>query len=246
MVLTGAGATLYPVLRDGFNAFETSLRQLVSAAPRRRVLISATNAFMAHWLAPRVADFNKLHPGIDLDLHASDQPVELVADQADLAIRYGRGPYQGMHGEVLFSDHFAPLASPALGAADPSDERFALISFRWMREHPGNPTWTAWFEAAGMSTAARSGQLRFSDEGHAIQAALAGQGIALLSVDLLAAELRAGRLVQLPGPVLPGHTYHVVSSSGHAPEPHVAAARAWLCAQGSDAAVGSNRVVQDD
>lgn len=237
VVLTEAGARLYPVLRDGFNAFETSLRHLTSAASRRHVVISATNAFMAHWLAPRVADFNKCHPDIDLDLHASDQPVELGADQAHLAIRYGRGPYPGMQSDTLFSDHFAPLASPALRDVNPTDGQLPLITFRWAREHPLNPTWPAWFAAAGLPWVARPGQLHFSDEGHAIQATLAGQGIALLSLELLASELRAGRLVRLPGPTLSGHTYHVVSSVGHAPEPHVAAARAWLRAQGATSPV---------
>ena len=233
VVLTEAGAELYPVLRDGFNAFETTLRRLGAPQPARPVTISATNAFMAHWLAPRIADFRRRHPDIDLELHASDQPVELGADQADLAIRYGRGPYPGMVSEPLFADHFAPLASPLLRDADPADAKVPLIAFHWSREHPLNPTWPAWFAAAGLPWRARPGQLRFSDESHAIQAALAGQGIALLSLELLAGELHAGRLVRLPGPALPGHTYSLLCSAGHAPEPQVAAAQAWLRAQGA-------------
>lgn len=233
VVLTEAGAALYPVLRDGFNAFETVLRQLGAPQAPRPVTISATNAFMAHWLAPRIADFRRQHPDIDLELHASDQLVDLGGDQADLAIRYGRGPYPGMVAQPLFADRFAPLASPALRDADPADAAIPLIAFQWTREHPLNPTWPAWFAAAGLPWPARPGQLRFSDEGHAIQAALAGQGVALLSLELLAGELAAGRLVRLPGPAIPGHTYSLVSSAGHAPEAQVAAAQAWLLAQGA-------------
>ncbi len=85
-----------------------------------------------------------------------------------------------------------------------------------------------WFAAAGLPWEGREGQLRFSDEGHAIQAALAGQGVALLSLTLLADDLRAGRLVRLRGPAIPGHTYHLVRSAGHAPSPQVEAAQAWL------------------
>ena len=229
VVLTDAGAVLYPVLRDGFNAFETVFQALAANQVRRQVTISATNAFMARWLAPRVAAFRRLHPDIDLELHASDQAVDLGAEQADLAIRYGRGPYPGMVSEPLFADRFAPVASPALGVTGPADlAAFPLIDFKWSRHHPLNPTWKNWFAAAGLPWLSPRGQLRFSDEGHAIQAAIAGQGIALLSLDLLADELAAGRLVQPFGPSIPGHTYHLVRSAGHAPAPHMEAALDWL------------------
>lgn len=245
VILTEAGITLYPVLRDGFNTFETTLQRLTRMAPRRQVVISATNAFMAHWLAPRVADFRCRHPDIDLELHASDQPIELGFGQGDIAIRYGHGPYPGMHSTPLFSDSFAPLASPALADADLADQRLPLIDFRWMREHPLNPTWQAWFAAVGLPWAVRPGQLCFSNEGHAIQAALAGQGVALLSLELLGGELEAGRLVRLPGPTLPGHTYHLLSNAGHAPEPHVTAARNWLRAQGAASTGTRNKLIHE-
>lgn len=232
VVLTDAGAELYPVLRDGFNAFETAFQRLGARVERQQVTISATNAFMARWLAPRIAAFRQLHPDVDLELHASDQPVDLGADVTDLAVRYGRGPYPGMLAEPLFTDHFAPMASPALGAADVADlGSVQLIDFNWARNHPLNPNWKNWFAAAGLRWVARRGQLRFSDEGSAIQAALAGQGVALLSLELMADDLTAGRLVRLPGPTIPGHTYHLVRSAGHTPEPHVEAARAWLLSQ---------------
>ncbi|ATQ77075.1 LysR family transcriptional regulator [Massilia violaceinigra] len=237
VVLTDAGLELYPVLRDGFNAFETVLQRLGTAQERRRVIISATNAFMARWLAPRVADFQKLHPEIDLELYASDQAVDLGSDVADIAIRYGRGPYPGMVAEPLFADCFAPVCSPQLGPLGLADlDQVPLIDFKWTRDHPLNPTWQNWFAAAGLPWKARRGQLLFSDEGHAIQAALAGQGIALLSLELVAADIAAGRLTQPFGPSIPGHTYHLVRSAGHPQAPHVDSALAWLRGQARGAA----------
>lgn len=232
VILTDAGVALYPVLRDGFNAFETALQCLETVQARHRVIISATNAFMARWLAPRVADFRALHPDIDLELHASDQAVDLGSDVADIAIRYGRGPYPGMVAEPLFADRFAPVASPQLAAIALADlDQAQLIDFKWTHYHPQNPTWKNWFTAAGLPWKTRHGQLLFSDEGHAIQAALAGQGIALLSLELVADDIAAGRLTQPFGPSIPGHTYHLVRSAGHIPGPHVESALAWLRAQ---------------
>jgi LysR family transcriptional regulator, glycine cleavage system transcriptional activator len=229
VVLTEAGKALYPVLRDGFNVFEAALQRLARPTARRRVTISTTGAFMAYWLAPRVAGFRALHPDIDLELHASGGVVELGNGGADLAIRYGRGQYPGMVAEPLFTDRFAPVAVPGLGIAAPADlERVPLIDFRWERQHPLNPTWENWFAAAGLAWRPERGVLRFSDEAHAIGAVLAGQGIALLSLELVSAELADGRLAQPFGPTLPGHTYHLVRSAGHAPDACVEATLAWL------------------
>lgn len=231
VALTGAGAALYPVLRDGFNAFETALAQLGAAQGRQQVTISATHAFTARWLAPRVARFRQLHPEVDLELHASEQPVELGTGDADLAIRYGRGPYAGMVAEPLFEDAFVPMASAALAGGSLELGVVPLIDFKWARRSALNPTWENWFAAAGLPWTGRPGQLRFSDEDHAIQATLSGQGAALLSLTLLADDLNAGRLVRLAGPAIAGHTYHLVRSAGHAPAPHVEAAQAWLRAE---------------
>ncbi|MFZ6690006.1 LysR substrate-binding domain-containing protein [Undibacterium sp. SXout11W] len=232
VVLSDAGVKLYPVLRDGFNAFETALQLLGKPQARRRVIISTTNAFMARWVAPRVADFRKLHPEIDLELHASDQAVDLGSDVADVAIRYGRGPYPGMVAERLFTDWFAPVSSPQLGAIGQADlDQLPMIDFKWTHDHPLNPTWNNWFAAAGLPRNERNGQLLFSDEGHAIQAALAGQGIALLSLDLVADDIAAGHLTQPFGPSIPGHTYHLVRSAGHIPELHVDLVLEWLRGQ---------------
>lgn len=232
VVLTEAGARLYPVLRDGFNAFEATLAQLTRGVARSEVTISATSAFTAQWLAPRVASFGLLHPDIDLLLHASDTPVDVAGAAVDIAIRYGRGPYPGAEAEAMFSDRFAPVASPALGPLTLDDlDRVPLIGFRWAHPDPLNPTWELWHASAGLPWPRRPGQLRFSDEGHAIQAALAGQGIALVSLALVAQDLAAGRLVQPFGPQIAGHTYHLVTSAGRARQAAVKAALVWLRAE---------------
>ncbi len=230
--LTEAGAQLYPVLREGFDAVEAAIRRITRSASRAQVTISATSAFTAKWLVPRMAGFRDRHPGIDLHIHASDEPVDLADGAADLAIRYGRGPYPGLSTEILFTDRFAPVVNPRLGPVSlGSLESVPLIHFHWKRHHPLNPTWEAWFARAGLPWTAPPGQLRFSDEGHAIQAAVAGQGVALVSLALVADEIASGHLVQPFGPALDGHTYHLAMRPDRAAIPGVAAAAAWLRAE---------------
>ncbi|EHK66129.1 LysR substrate-binding domain-containing protein [Achromobacter arsenitoxydans] len=230
--LTDAGMQLYPVLRDGFDTFEATLARLIQQRTRAQVSISATNAFTVKWLVPRMADFRRQHPDIDLQLQASDDLVDLRSTTVDIAIRYGRGPYPGLATKPLFTDRFAPVANPRLGVASPEDlARVPLIRFDWKRPQPDNPTWERWFAVAGRSQPQQASQLRFSDEGHAIQAAVAGHGIALVSLALIKDELEAGHLVQPFGPAIDGHTYHLATYAGRLPSAAVQAVADWLCAQ---------------
>ena len=230
VTLTAAAEVLYPVLRVGFDEFAEVVERL--DAPRRRpiVRISATTAFTAKWLLPRVRRFQSDHPEIDLQLHASDDPVDLGAAQLDLAIRYGRGPYPGLRSEAVIADRFAPVANASLRLRVPEDlHRVPLIHFDWRRADPGNPTWDGWFKAAGLPMVEPSSFLRFSEESHAIQAAVAGQGAALLSIVLVSEEIGAGHLVQPFGPVIDGYVYHLVDADR--PSAPVKAVRAWLLAE---------------
>lgn len=212
--LTDAGARLYPAIREGFDGFERIFRSMLPPASRTKVTISATNAFTARWIVPRVSKFHALHPEIDLQLLASDEPLDLSENRVDIAIRYGDGPYPGLKAEPLFGDDFAPLASPALAVSSVSDlERVPLIHFEWKTKSPRNPTWERWFEEAGRAMPS-FGQLRFNDESHAVQAALAGQGLALLSRRLLAHEIATGQLVQPFGPIIKGRVYHLLTADG--------------------------------
>jgi LysR family glycine cleavage system transcriptional activator len=230
--LTEAGAQLYPVLRDGFDAFEAALARLTQQRTRMQVTISATNAFTVKWLVPRMADFRSKHPGIDLQLQASDDVVDLRSAAVDIAIRYGRGPYPGLVAQPLFTDRFAPVANPRLGVASPDDlAGVPLIRFNWKWSHPDNPTWERWFAVAQRSLPRQAGQLRFSDEGHAIQASVAGHGVALVSLALIAEELEAGHLVQPFGPEIAGHTYHLAMPADRPPSAPVQAVAHWLSMQ---------------
>lgn len=228
VTLTEAGMRLYPVLRDSFDACQGALERLTKTRQRPRVVISATNAFTVKWLVPRMARFREHLPDIDLQLMASDEVVDLRSTAVDIAIRYGRGPYPGLLVEPLFADRFAPVAHPRLGVRAREDMlRWPLISFSWLRPHPDNPTWERWFSEAGLNPPG-TGELRLSDEGHAIQAAVAGQGIALVSQALVAEELASGQLHQPFGPDIAGHTFHLAVSSERALSASARAVMAWL------------------
>jgi LysR family transcriptional regulator, glycine cleavage system transcriptional activator len=232
LVLTPAGQLLFPVLRDGFDAFAAAVGALAVKRRRTAVTLSATTAFTAHWLVPRVAAFNAANPGMDLRLHASDDVVDLANGAIDAAIRYGRGGYGGLVSEELLRDAYAPVCSPQLAVRAPEDlHRHRLIHFEWQRVEEDTPTWQRWLERAGVTGLDEAMTLTFSDEGHAIQAAVAGHGVALLSRVLVAAELARGTLVQPFGPALDGYRYFLVYPQEPKRAVKIAALRAWIRAE---------------
>ncbi|UGB44818.1 transcriptional regulator GcvA [Frateuria edaphi] len=232
VVATAAAMELYPVLRDGFDAFARALDSVADRRARRSLTLSATSAFAARWLVPRIASFRRAHPGLDLRLHASDEPVRLEGRDIDAAIRYGRGPYPGLVALPLAADHFAPVCSPALLLRRRADlARWPQLHFEWRHRRADNPTWRRWLEQAGMRGVLPESGVVFSDENHAIQAALAGQGVALLSLLLVGPDLRSGALVQPFGPVLEGYRYHLVHAPDAPRRDELAALADWLQAE---------------
>lgn len=228
VTLTPAGEALYPVLREGLDSFAQMIERLRAGPQRRRLTLSATPAFVAKWLLPRLGDWQARHPEIDLHLHASEAPVDFAAGSADAAIRYGRGHWPELHSELLLPSLFAPVASPRLALRRPSElKRQTLLHFDWRQRRRDTPTWRRWADEAGLKLDIAGG-LRFSDESHAIQAAIAGQGVALLGLPLVTAELASGALVQPFGPVLPGDGFHLVTLPERAQQPEIVALQTWL------------------
>lgn len=229
--LTAYGRDLYPVLREGFDKFADAIDRLKTKKLRTVVTLSATVAFTARWLAPRVPAFHRDHPNMDLRLHASDEVVDLRSGVADAAIRYGRGDYAGHAAETLFEDAYAPICSPRLRLRDASDlAKHTMIHFEWRKRRRENATWDRWLEAAGLPELRPKAELIFTDESQAIQAAIAGHGVALLSVALIADELERGTLVRPFGPELrmEGFRYDLVYLPAHKDSEAIAALRAWI------------------
>lgn len=232
VLLTAEGQILLPILRDGFDSFARVIEGLGRRQRRTTVTLSATPGFAAKWLVPRIAGFRKARPDIDLTLLATLEVVDLNSGVADLALRYGPGPYPDLIAEPVAIDRFAPVASPRLDLEKPDDLRSAtLLHFDWHRSDPRNPTWRNWLKIAGVHGVDARAGLRFSDETHAIQAAVAGTGVALHSLLLVSEELATGTLVVPFGPEIDGFTLHLVRATRRPLTEPIEAAQTWLRAQ---------------
>ena len=232
--LTMEGRALYSAVREGFDTIAAGVDRLRQRA-RPAVRLSTTPAFAAKWLVPRLTTFQAQHPQIDLHVHASNQPVDLSQGTIDIAIRYGQGRYEGMHSTLLLQDRFAPVASPALHvitATDLADR--PLIHFEWEQTSPVDLTWAAWARAAALPNFNADAGIRYSDESHAIQAAVAGQGVALLSLVLIQEELKMGLLEARLTPILEGLAYYVVRPASGTRSQAASIVESWLLEQAAE------------
>lgn len=228
--VTTEGMALQTAVREGFDAIAAGV-ELLDRRKRQSVRLSTTPAFAAKWLVPRLAGLHAEHPTIDLHVHASYEPVDLHARNVDVdvAIRYGLGRYKGLVSVLLMRDRFAPVASPALRIRHIRDiASHRRIHFDWQRPQPVDLTWSAWFRKAGLKQKAGDSDVHYSEESHAIQAAVAGQGVALLSLVLVRDELKLGLLEAPVGPTLDGLSYHLVRATERPSSEAAAVVERWL------------------
>ena len=113
LALTFAGKALFPVLRDGFEAFGEALSTVRAGAASGRLRVTATNAFAARWLVPRLPRWREAHPRLKLDIVGTDAVLDLRAGEADVAIYAVERPTDGPCVELL-RDTFHVVASPRL------------------------------------------------------------------------------------------------------------------------------------
>jgi LysR family transcriptional regulator, glycine cleavage system transcriptional activator len=239
IALTSAGARLFPIVRDGLDAFAAGVAGVAAERERRPLRVTTTNAFAGLWLVPRLPLWREVHPGVALEVIGTDAVLDLHADEADVAIRYAHSAPPDLVAHELLRDRFFPVCSPALLAAGnpirhPIDlAQHTLIHFFWSPADSYAPTWQRWLAMARISDPEvpevdEIGKLNFREELHAIEAVIAGQGIAVCSDVLVARELQSGLLVKALDLSLPGLVFYLVHVPDHPQQWIIEAFAAWL------------------
>jgi len=226
-----------PHLRDAFDELSSAVAAMTSGG-QRILTISAVPSLAGEWLVPRLHRFREQHPALDILLHASEDLVDLEHSRVDLGIRYGTGDYPGVAAERLFVDEIFPVYSPRLLKGQPPPKKpgdlrgLPLIHTDWTPWRGSWPGWPEWLRAAGVTGIDLTKGLRSSDGALVIQAALAGQGVALGSRALVLEHLAAGRLVRpFKLSLMTDFAYYVVCAKSRADEPDIRAIRTWLVAE---------------
>lgn len=230
--LTDVGTRAAAQLTPAFDMIDAAFA-MVRAEDAAVLTISTTHTFASTWLAWCLGAFQVAHPEMAVRMMTSDALVDFAVDDADVAIRVGRGGWPGLAQDKLMDVDFTPMCSPgflakqggAIGVADLL--RLPLVS-------PHDQWWTYWLGEAGVPVV--EGELRSgirldsqANEGHA---AMAGQGVAMLTPFLWRNDTAEGRLLRLFDQVsTQGYAYWLVYPEHRRRVPKIARFREWLLAE---------------
>jgi len=198
-MLTEAGQLVLPVLQEGFDKLAEADRILRSRQDDRILTVSVAPSFGAKWLVPRLERFRRPHPDYDIRIDATDARADFKRDNVDIAMRYGLGEHPGLVSECLLTEVVVPVCSPSLQEGDPplrspqDLRRHTLLHIQWKMESDAAPNWRMWLRAAGLDDIVAERGPQFSLESMAFQAAVEGQGVALISTALVADDIANGR-----------------------------------------------------
>lgn len=235
LTLTEAGASALPSLSDGFDRLEAGARLMTERGGPRRVTVSAAPSFASKWLVPRLDRFTAEHPDVDVYVHADMGLVDFASGEADIAVRFGPGGYDGLEATMLMAERIVPVCAPGLITGEPPLAVLADLAHHTLlhddaRTEDG-PSWPMWLRAAGADVDGTRGP-RFNQSSLAIEAAVAGKGVALAKSALAEADLVAARLTvpfDLSTPT--DFSYWIVHPEPKAALPEVAAFKAWLLSE---------------
>jgi LysR family glycine cleavage system transcriptional activator len=214
VTLTPAGQRFTTETRTSLGALSRSAQQWRPWRGRQTLRLSAVPSFARLWLIPRLAEIER--GDIHIDLLTDHRPNDLGAREADVAIRYGRGNWQGLTARLLLSERLVPAASPALAAQLGPSWRAPDLLRHPLLHDSDTAQWRSWFGTAGLSYHPRWQDRRFEDYDTLLIAAAAGLGIALLRLPIAQSSLDSGALVLLSGSEAldnPAHHYLCTAES---------------------------------
>lgn len=250
VALTQAGATLLRAVQPMLERLDGSVRQIRSASARPRVAITTFASFATLWLIPRLEAFQRAHPALDIRIAATDTLDDLEGREIDLALRYGRDADRPAEATTLFGDVLAPIVSPWLLDRARRGEAPALRQPADLGGHtlleiddpPATPStawrgWHHWLDRRGLDTLQPRNWLSFNYDHQRVQAAQAGQGVALGRLPLIADALARGELVEpfdaSAREAVPC-SYWLMVSPASAERPEVRQLSDWLVAQAAE------------
>jgi len=240
--LSGDGAQLLPTAVAVLSRLDQTVRQIRRTRGRRVVNVTTFASFASLWLIPRLCDFQKHHPDIDIRVSAADGLADLDDGEHDLALRYIAGDTLTAPAELMFEETVSPVVSPWYAEAARSGRLPVL-------QHPGDLaahalteeddarpsaeflSWRHWLTRQHESDLQPLRWMYFNFTYQQIQAALAGQGVALARLPLVHEHLQRAELLEpfgSAGRLTSPYAYWLVPAPAAATRPEVQAFADWV------------------
>lgn len=226
MVPTREAVTLLAQVRQALGLLSLAFPQKTRRAGARLV-IGVHPAFATRWLIPRLGRFIESVPKLSVEIRSTADLGDFLAPGIDIAVRYGAGTWPNAASERIAGEVLFPVCSPQYQVRHrlqrPADlERCTLLRHAWL-------PWSPWLRESGLSIREPTGGLTLSDSAMLLEAAKAGQGVALARGLFAYDDLAAGALVRLfDVEVADTHAYYAVWRAGAALTAPAEAFLGWL------------------
>ncbi|MDP2697296.1 transcriptional regulator GcvA [Thalassospira sp.] len=231
LVLTAEGETYLQAIRPALDQLETATLTFLSGGAEGGVLtIAAPPTFGSRCLIPLLPDFRRTHPDIVINFISRIGMPDFDREQIDIAVLFGDGQWPGLESHRLHGEEMVPICSPKLIAAldhPPQPDNLGDYALLHIATRPRG--WSDWLKASGITGIDGENGPKFEHFTMAMQAAIAGLGVALLPTFAIEDELASGRIVAPFGPprASPFH-YYATCPAGRARLPKIRAFMTWL------------------
>lgn len=223
LVLTEEGERLLGSVGDALERIEAAVKPF--RRDRGQIRLSTVTTFASHWLIPRLADFQARHPRVEVAISTTTRAVDLSREEVDGAIRHGRGAWKGLSSTLLFRETLMPIAAPSVAARlrPRAGQGIALI-----RARSRFMDWSRW-QKFDRTFSRHAKWLTVETRAQALDAAIAGAGIALMDMAYIGPHVDAGRLRMLADQPLQLATGYYFVPAPRAKNPHLLALfRDWV------------------
>ena len=231
LALTSIGRSYHDRVARAFSDLRSATAQ-IKPEPGK-VTISVTPTFASKWLIPNLPDFSDKHPDIDLRILATEKVSSFHSDGIDLAIRQGNPPFgAALNATLLFAQDVIAVSAPTLveHAAVPVD---ATTLAQLPKIHDTHDLWPRVLADLDVVDQSKRG-LRLSQTALAVDAAVSGQGVALVSRFLVSADIAAANLLDLGLDFqVDSQDFYLLTLRKRAPNPAIETVVEWLTSQAS-------------
>lgn len=206
LVLTPQGETASKDLAGAFHQISETVAKIRTNQSTPSLVVSTDPSFAATWLVPRLDDFNRKHPNINVLIDSTTAIADLDRGDADIAVRFATKADPDHFSHRLFEEKLCALCSPGLANGPPRIAelvdlenapllRWDLADAPWAKNTAQWNRWRFWLQQVGAEDVKPAEGIRFSDYNLALQAAIAGQGFIIGSTPILRRLIEAEMLV---------------------------------------------------
>jgi len=238
ILLTDEAQICLPLLSEGLDKLLHGIDAIREQSNDKPLTITTPPALTSYWLLPRLSSFQKQFPDIDVRIDARNALADLVNEDIDVGIRFGTGEYPGLEADYLLSQSIIPVCSPDIlqgrhRLQTPDDlKNFTLLHAQgdFFVADNTHIDWDMWCATVGVENMDTHHGLYFSQHNFLVEAAIRGQGVALVGDVIVRDELASGKLIKLfeDTDILLNFSFYLVYSKTKAQLKRVQIFKKWL------------------